>query len=252
MKSTYILSFFVSSFLFLLSCDRVENPVEANAPDYNTSLFPGDYVNDYPYPSFSPSSSPNRVVLIEDYTGHKCGNCPAAATEAKSIENNHQGRAIVVSVHAGQGGVSNFQKWNKEGDFGYPKYSRNFTNEDGLRYAIEIDGGCPANPTGMVSRLPYGSSSSLWLGYPTWSQAANDLITDNTVTVDLQLVVNYYPETNGLFVHTFSAAKTDLDDSHSIVLMLIDKEIVDWQNFATWEEKISSPFYLIKDLPLHQ
>ncbi len=229
MKHFKIVFILCISILFW-ACDKVENPVEAKAPGYNTSFFPGDYVNDYPYPSFTTNATPNRLVLLEDYTGHKCGNCPDAAEEAKNIEDNNAGQVVVVSVHAGQGGVSNFQKWNKEGDFGYPMYSRNFTNEDGLRYAVEIDGGCPANPTGMVSRLPYGSSNSLWLGYPTWSQAVNEIITNNnSVTVDIQLAVNYYPETNGLFVHTYADTKSALDDSYSVVLMLIDKEVIDWQ-----------------------
>lgn len=220
-------------FICFASCDRVENPVAANSASYKTSLYPGNYVDDYPYPNFSASTDPDRVVILEDYTGHKCGNCPAAADEAKSIEDNNPNRVVVVSIHAGQGGVSSFQKWNKEGEGGYPKYSTNFTTESGLDYAIEIDGGCPVNPIGMVSRLSNGASNSLWLSFSTWQQATEDLLQQNEVSVDLQLEVNYYPGTKGLFVHTFAQTMDEIQSPHSVVLMLIDKKIVDWQKDYT-------------------
>ena len=46
----------------LNSCDKVEGPVK----------------------EVLPPPSGNRKVLVEDYTGHRCGNCPRAAGHASA------------------------------------------------------------------------------------------------------------------------------------------------------------------------
>lgn len=44
----------------------------------------------------------NRVVLVEDYTGQKCPNCPDAADFLHSLsENEYKDKMITVSMHAG-------------------------------------------------------------------------------------------------------------------------------------------------------
>lgn len=44
----------------------------------------------------------NRVVLVEDYTGQICPNCPAAADFLHSLsENEYKDKMVIVSMHAG-------------------------------------------------------------------------------------------------------------------------------------------------------
>ena len=54
-----------STLLLIISCDIEEGPYIA---DYDS------YVN------------PEKKVLIEDYTGHLCPNCPEAGREIKAIQ----------------------------------------------------------------------------------------------------------------------------------------------------------------------
>lgn len=42
-----------------------------------------------------------RKVLIEDYTGHYCGNCPRAAETATTIESAKKDSVVVIAVHSG-------------------------------------------------------------------------------------------------------------------------------------------------------
>lgn len=46
-----------------------------------------------------------RTVLIEEFTGEKCSNCPAAANALHEVltDEDYKGRAIAVSHHAGYG-----------------------------------------------------------------------------------------------------------------------------------------------------
>ena len=45
-----------------------------------------------------------KVYYLEDYTGHKCTNCPAAATIATQLEDDTALGVIVVSIHASTDG----------------------------------------------------------------------------------------------------------------------------------------------------
>jgi len=42
-----------------------------------------------------------RNVLVEDFTGHKCGFCPRATRAAYDLKQSYGDRMIVLSVHAG-------------------------------------------------------------------------------------------------------------------------------------------------------
>ena len=42
-----------------------------------------------------------RKVLLEDYTGFKCVNCPAAAHEAHLLQEFYGDQMVVMGVHAG-------------------------------------------------------------------------------------------------------------------------------------------------------
>jgi hypothetical protein len=104
-----LLSLGLLIFLFS-SCDRVENPIPNDLGNYDVALFPGNYGTEYSYPTFGQNTNTNVNVLLEDYTGHQCGNCPVGASIAESIEDANNGRVIVVSEHAGAGGISQFQR----------------------------------------------------------------------------------------------------------------------------------------------
>lgn len=209
------------------ACDRVENPIPNDLGNYDISLFPGNYATEYSYPTFGTNTNTNLNVLLEDYTGHLCGNCPAGATIAKSIEDANPGRVFAMSVHAGAGGISGFQETHKPGDPDYPKYNRDFTTDAGLTYAVTING-LPANPYGMINRTaPAGSNP--WISHGQWQQNVDALLQQNNLRANLQMVVNYYEETNALFVHVESENTVALNGKYNLVIAVVAKEIIDWQ-----------------------
>ena len=50
-----------------------------------------------------------RKVLVEDYTGHKCGNCPAAALKLLHLDTTYEDKVIPLAVHAGFFATTNAQ-----------------------------------------------------------------------------------------------------------------------------------------------
>ena len=67
--------------LFLSACDKVSAPYIDIAPIANDTVVKV------------------RKVLIEDFTGHKCPNCPRASEAIKVIQQVRPGRIIAMGIH---------------------------------------------------------------------------------------------------------------------------------------------------------
>jgi thiol-disulfide isomerase/thioredoxin len=85
-----------------------------------------------------------RKVLLEDYTGHTCGNCPKAARVADQIKKDYGEKVVVIGVHAG--GFASPDPPKYPSDFRNP-VSTELHNFFGLLAA--------GNPNGMVNRAGY-------------------------------------------------------------------------------------------------
>ena len=89
MKKTIILTFAVLlAGLFLASCDKIEE---------------GHYLKDNaPAPGPADTSGQKtlvRKVLILDFTGHKCGNCPKGHKMITSLEGTYHDAVVPVAIH---------------------------------------------------------------------------------------------------------------------------------------------------------
>lgn len=203
------------------SCDKVENPIVPPL-EIDTTLYPGNWI-DYPWPVFGVNTNTFRNVLIEDYTGHKCPNCPAAAAAASGIETANPGRVFVASIHASPGDA--FQSTSIPGDGEYPHYKTDFTTDAGDAYVTDIPG-LIGNPVGMMNReisnegTPWNHSIASWTGVVAQQLADNDL------KINLQQSLNYFPSTNGLFVHVQAEALEQISANVSIVSYYIQKGII--------------------------
>ena len=80
-----IYSIFIIS--FISSCDIIEEPyLNNNAGGVDTSS--NQYV---------------KNILIEDFTGHLCQNCPDAARELEAIHDVYGAQIIGLAIHVGNG-----------------------------------------------------------------------------------------------------------------------------------------------------
>lgn len=227
MKSAIKILLAFPLFLFVLynaSCDYVDNPIAPVYGDLDTSLYPGPGF--YVFPEFSetfPSSDQN--ILIEDFTGHRCGNCPGAAVIAHDLKEANPGRVFVASVHASP--TDGFQYVSVDGDGEYPKYSHDFRTPEGNDYVVDING-FTGNPEGMVNRKIEDGSN--WRFAPFWPEVVNDILSSNDpLMMNIQVETNYYTETRGLFVHVQSKTLEAINGDYTVVVYLIQNEDIDWQ-----------------------
>lgn len=225
----YLISTFLVSF-FLLSCDHVENPYPPTVSiDLDTTLYPGiwsEYENTE-WPSFNINTNTSRNVIIEDFTGHMCVFCPAAADLAHALHESNPTRVYTAGIHAGPDGVGDFQSVSA------PDYPLDFTNPQGVEIGIyfgENDGGFPGNPRGTVNRLNNGT---IFQSPAQWTSMTNEIITNNDLKVNIQSVLNYYPETKGAFLHVeVDPIDESITNDLSIVVYLLEDSLVGDQKMA--------------------
>ncbi len=133
--------FFVAAVFLFAACDEV-------SPIVTGSMGPTD-----PGPDLG---NQKRQVLIEEFTGVKCVNCPAGSQEIDVLLSIHQSQLIAVSIHAG--------------DFAPPyqasKYDFRTPEGNGiLSYLGEPFG----YPTAVVNRRLFDGQFDLQLGKSEWA-----------------------------------------------------------------------------------
>lgn len=79
--------------LLWTSCDRIA-PEDLVIP--NDNAFRADL---YEVPAFENNTDLNQYILLEEFTGHLCSNCPGAALIAGEMAQNP--KVILTGVHAG-------------------------------------------------------------------------------------------------------------------------------------------------------
>lgn len=111
-----------------------------------------------------------RCVLLEDYTGQLCVNCPNAAGVIDQIHEAYGDNVIAVGVHGGRLSLS-----GSLGELG-------LATDEGEEYYTNA--GSPAQPSGRVNRL--GSPSTI----DKWQQLVAGEIS-KTAPVSLELAAEY-------------------------------------------------------------
>lgn len=151
-----LLSLGIFTLLFMTpSCDVIDQPFKGNVQD-------------------TTSTQQQRNVLIEDFTGHRCKNCPKASKAIEALVDAYGSRIIGLAIHAGPG---NFTNTNTD-------YPTDFTTPEGK--AIQNFFGTNFLPVGMVNRENWtASGNGHWSPYTNWPTLSSEAI-DSTLNIALE------------------------------------------------------------------
>lgn len=181
--------------LAFTGCDVIENPIKNGV--FNE---PGD------------STLVLRKVVIEDFTGHQCKNCPKAAKQIKDIQALYGEQVIGIAIHAGP---SNFTGINAD-------YPTDFRTPEGT--AIYNFFNIPALPMGMVSRIGYPSNTHLKT-YSGWPAETANLI-DSVARIKIEQNIGYSASDRNVTVTLTATALSDYADDLKVCVMLLESGIV--------------------------
>jgi hypothetical protein len=115
----------------LSACDKMDDPIIPNISGFRSDL--------YEIPTFTPNEDNSQHVLVEEFTGHQCGNCPGAAKWLKEFSETRPW-VHIVGIHAGSLAVPT------------TTHPFDLTTPEGTAYFQQI--GAVANPLARINRLP--------------------------------------------------------------------------------------------------
>ena len=188
----------LSFILVITSCDVVEGPYEIDTGN----IIPTD-TNNYV-----------KKILIEDFTGHTCQNCPSAARELEAIHEVYGDQIIGMALHVSKtfarpyasNQAPNYQydfrtKWGKEWDelFGI--------SEMGL-------------PGGMINRTGYPSGHRL--GKDEWLAR---VITELEKETDFGISISV----NEGIITVQTEILNNINGDYNLVVCIIESNIINWQ-----------------------
>ncbi len=180
--------------LFALhSCEKVEKPY-------------------LPFTPPPPTSDTIRKILVEDYTGHTCLNCPRAAKVLHSLESKLYPHQIIgLAVHGTGFALPN------------SNYPEDFRTAVGNTYLVDFGIGALGLPMGMVNRKKKGSSYGI--GDAEWKNAI-DTIVNKAPNVYIEISNSYDNSTRKLNSEVKCTFLTSLTGNYNLVLLFTEDSII--------------------------
>jgi len=175
---------------------------------------------------FVPSG--NRVVLIEEFTGKGCTNCPKGSRELENLLLQFPDNLAVVSIHAGFFADPQF----------FPLGTFDFRTEEG-EDLYDYLGPPVFYPAATIDRTLV--SGDRMLGLNQWASLVTEHIQQDP-DIDLSLSTNYDAGTRELRVTVSGIGKRTVNGDIRISVMLTESGIVDWQDDAEADPHIVTDY----------
>lgn len=184
----------------MFSCDKIEEPyIKPNNQTNDTIPLNSEDTLDW---------NNKKIVLLEDYTGVRCVNCPKASEIALSLQGKYNDQLVILSVHSGflsapNGGFPDFR--TDEGTEWYNRFNFNY------------------NPIGTVNRQKKGQE----YGYNSseWEQAVAEAIVGEP-NIRLLIAKDYDKATRKLKVSVYSKFLEESFGIYNLTICLMEDSIV--------------------------
>jgi len=198
-----ILAALLSGLLFVSSCDKIDKD---------------EYIKD------GSSIWYGRKIVILDFTGHKCGNCPKGHKAIATLEEKYGEAVVPIAVHCTYYGNTNPNASPHTTD---TSFNYDFRCEEGIFLGGgDTDGGymdLDAVPAGLINSFDpalVNNSTNGWATdfakyysvYPEFSANANIVYADSTITADIKFT-----------------AEVVVSRKLSLVAYVVEDNIIGWQ-----------------------
>ena len=194
LKSMAIL---LAGIFLLVACDKIDEPFTKKAASGGNDTTGGV----------------TKRVLLEDYTGHTCVNCPKAAKIAQGLKTTYGDRLVVLAIHAG-----GFANPTSGGDFTY-----DFRTDAGTAWDSFFGISNVGNPNGLVNRKGYPGNHIL--SPSAWGGAISTALAGEP-ELDLAISNQYNASTRQLSTEITTTFLSPLDISLHLVVVLTESGIV--------------------------
>ena len=162
-----------------------------------------------------------RIVLLEEFTGFRCVNCPLAAEIAHELTDMYPDNIVVVAMHP-KGSA-----WTKPAE-GYV----DLTSDIATVY-FEAFGSPEAFPVGMINRTPY--NGSVLQDRSNWMTCVNEQL---VVAPELKLSLSAMVDADSRTIDLTATVTTDVEFNGKVnlQLLLVEDDIVGAQLMPNGKE----------------
>lgn len=184
MKKTLSFLVLATMLLVVASCDKIDNPIKPYTP-----------------------TGGGKTVLIKDFTGARCVNCPGAAEAAHNLQHQlGENRVFIMSVHAGALATP-------VGSF------PDFVTEEGTAWY----GGSQSNPLFTVDHVGLTSGNTLYVEQID-TPVSEGLL--ETQTFDISILNEYDATTRKLTVKSEATAVSEYFGQLYMTVCLLEDSLV--------------------------
>lgn len=164
-------------------------------------------------PLVTTSPTPRNVVL-EEFTGIKCGYCPVGHTIAKGIYDANPGRVVIINVHAGSFSVPS----GGQPDF-RTQYGENLASFAGVT----------GYPQGMVNRVPRTGSGPLAMSRDFWSASSTAILNSGNSPVNVGMSSKWTASSRTLNIRVELYFTSALGGAAKLNVVLLQSGVVGYQ-----------------------
>jgi len=153
-----------------------------------------------------------RKVLVEDFTGHTCGNCPRAAESLHQIEELYGNQIVSVAIHAGF--------------FAAPSgthYSSDYRTQVGNDLDQFFGNSAAGLPNGLVNRNLFGGTSAI-TQHTDWASKASSLV-NLPPEAFITITPDYNSSSRLLTINVNTKILQNIDEPLNVVYYLIEDSI---------------------------
>lgn len=209
MKKNIKLGTIITTILIIVgawSCDKVDAPYSTVNSNIDTVSFPP--------PNYSINNSAPRKVLVEDYTGHTCGNCPDGAVILHNLVSSNS-NIIGLAVHCGVTFAAPAP----------PKYPLDWRTEAGTAFDNDFGVSSAGQPNGMINRKEINGSRIHF--YNVWANEANNILSaDPIADVELKIKPYFVEGTRKLTAYVHAGFIENINAEVKLGLYLVEDSIV--------------------------
>lgn len=224
------------------ACDKIDTPLskvyEESLKDVvidNDVAFTFDELKAFKWDTVSsPDNSNKQFIVLQEFTGHTCPNCPLGTKEMIRLDSVMGDQLIPVSIHAGSYATPNPN--NPDGSFSSDHRVKEIIEQDYLQKV-----GISAFPTGLIN------NNGLQLIYKKWEAEINQ-IKDNTPVASLK-ITNLYNDSLKIIRSIISYEWfDDLNEAekYGLQVFLTEDHVIDWQINIDYNEPNYDHRYMLR------
>jgi Outer membrane protein Omp28 len=165
-----------------------------------------------------PTETGSKKVLVEEYTGVKCVNCPQGSAELEGLLALYPENLVVVSIHAG--------------DFSTPYMASlyDFRTPDGdqLSGFLGLPEGYPAALVNRQIISPNTPTPLISVGTSLWANNISAESSENTEVL-LEFTTNFDPISRLVIIESTAVPQATLAGDHRISVLITESNINDLQ-----------------------